>query len=394
MDSRQGDSLQQEPPSQDQLRLRPIKQAKQADENKTMEGDLKNEPVLKKEELQKEPEGKKLAVGESKIEGDLIVKKIDQKNGVSPMKEHIPENLSMVDESREDNSTLFWVFSGSIFLAFNCWLFAKIVSMFSTVFEVNQILGYLYAGSSLSALGVLLFFCYSSTAEIFQLKTRFRLKDNIQKAISSKDRYCTDSELNKALRKYANNATTVFREQGFSERIDWNQETKMLIEKLDEELFQADIAAKKIVSRYALKNSFLSTVVTIQPFLAISAWITNMQMLKEICRVYGIRPTIPGLGQIGLKVIFNVGMVEATHQVFGELEKKIDGIGAKITTNLLGRALQGIISAKMTLLIGTAAIKECRIIPNEIDIGFWKTVCDLLLESFSSSEDIREKDQE
>ncbi len=157
-----------------------------------------------------------------------------------------------------------------------------------------------------------------------------------------------------------------------------------IMQRLDEIVLESmDEKAKKIITRYANQTAIstaISPVAMIDAILIISR---SHVMIKEIAKVYGLRPNFLGEMALVKKVFVNLAFAGVTDIM---LHHSHDILGASVLSKVSAHGAQGVANGILTARVGLSTLNACRPMPiTKRQDGFFKNIFKMITKSLFSS---------
>ncbi len=251
--------------------------------------------------------------------------------------------------------------SSSLFGLFTLWITATLITSIEQLFKRPDIIGWLAIG--LSALLIISFLAIilKEITSLSKLKKLGSLKTS-GKQIHQENKL-------KPAKKYARQIKNLYE---FNQKREWllkslkEQEQEImdgreLIELIDTEIgAPLDKEAQKVISETAKKVSII-TAVAPGPFIDMAAvTLLNLNMIRKIAAIYGVRPGLWGLTRLGRNILAHLALSGGLAMTSDLLQPLI---GSSIAAKLSKKLGEGMINGALTIRIGISAQEVTRPIP-------------------------------
>lgn len=253
------------------------------------------------------------------------------------------------------------VFFTSLFGLFILWLTATLISSIEQLYERNDIIGWTAIGLSALLLLSLLVLIAKELISLSKLKKLGNLKIKGAEIHENNQLKPAKNYARQIKHLYSDSPQRSWILKALKEQEQTIMDGRELVELIDTEIgAPLDKEVQKIISETAKKVSIL-TAIAPGPFIDMAAvTLLNLNMIRKIAAVYGVRPGLWGLTRLGRNILAHLALSGGLAMTSDLLQPLI---GSSIAAKLSKKLGEGMINGALTIRIGISAQEITRPIP-------------------------------
>ncbi len=157
-----------------------------------------------------------------------------------------------------------------------------------------------------------------------------------------------------------------------------------IMERLEEKvLAPMDEKAKRIIARYANQTAISTAISPVAIIDAVLILSRSHVMIKEIAKVYNLRPNLMGEMALVKRVFVNLAFAGATDIMINHSH---DILGASVLSKVSAHGAQGVANGILTARVGLSTLRACRPVAlTKKQDGFFKNLFKMISKSLFSS---------
>ncbi len=272
-------------------------------------------------------------------------------------------------------------------LLFGVIIIGTVYDAFSTAGSMMQnapILGVIYLVMLFSLIGILGFFIVKETIGYRKIKRIDKIQQDAKEAKAAPVKRAREFA-KKIISHYRDHEDDDIRARVSAFEIELpSMMDDEIMQRLDEiVLSKMDEKAKKIITKYANQTAISTAISPVAMIDAILILSRSHVMIKDIAKVYGLRPNFLGEMALVKKVFVNLAFAGVTDIM---LHHSHDILGASLLSKVSSHGAQGVANGILTARVGLSTLNACR--PVQIDKkqdGFFKNIFKTITKSLFSS---------
>ncbi len=144
-----------------------------------------------------------------------------------------------------------------------------------------------------------------------------------------------------------------------------------------------DRKAKALIAKYANQTAISTAISPVAVIDAVLILSRSHVMIREIARVYNLRPNLMGEMVLVKKVFVNLAFAGASDIMINHSH---DILGASLLSKVSAHGAQGVANGILTARVGLGALKACRPLPlTRKQDGFFKNIFKMIAKSLFNS---------